>query len=607
MTSLSLARASRGSARARRLAAPLALALLLCTPLAAQTTERIIDPSGDGVHALVMPLNYSLATDRLGNTYVAGYFSDNVFKLTPFGTITQIIGPAGDGLGNPLDGAAGVAVDGAGNVFVSGAMSHNVFRITPDGAISEVIDQSGDKAGNGLERPMGLDVDGAGNLYVTGVFSRNAFRVAPSGAITELIDKTGDGQGNALLEALDVAADDAGNAFVAGGKTKGLFKITPSGVVSRIIGPLGDGAGKKLGSTRCVTADALGNVYVGETDFDNVFKITPSGVITTVATAAGDGMGNTLDYPADIAVGDDGTVIAVGYGSNNAFRIETSGTVSEVLDATGDGQGTGFGQARGVSTDACGNLYVVGQAAGVFRVEVPAAPASFIAGQRLVGSIDPAGDVDSFSFYAAAGTELSFTARRTGKGSALTPIFVVTEPNGVVLGVSELKSSGKSSRVKKLATNSTGLHRVLISGDGTTGEYRIKTKAKLPKALKRVKETIEVGPEGGMLLFDGIPGMTVKSVKVKALKPKGAFAAVGGIPADLLPQIAAFAACSMPRPLPLLTTSKNGKATQGKNVAELTQAGTHRLDIDGGGTVGFAKVQLKLKPAKGKGVVEETP
>jgi hypothetical protein len=52
-----------------------------------------------------------------GNAYVPGLYSDNVFKITLQGTITELIDASGDGAGNPLDGAARVAVDGSGNVY----------------------------------------------------------------------------------------------------------------------------------------------------------------------------------------------------------------------------------------------------------------------------------------------------------------------------------------------------------------------------------------------------------------------------------------------------------------------------------------------------------
>ena len=69
-------------------------------------------------------------------------------------TITQIIDATGDGHGNTLDEASGVAIDESGNAYVSGFASDNVFRITPEGIITEIIDESGDGRGNTLDRAV---------------------------------------------------------------------------------------------------------------------------------------------------------------------------------------------------------------------------------------------------------------------------------------------------------------------------------------------------------------------------------------------------------------------------------------------------------------------
>ena len=84
------------------------------------------------------------------------------------GSITEIIDASGDGAGNLLDVAFGVAVDDAGNVYVTGTFSDNAFQITPAGTITEIIDATGDGAGNLLAGPSGVAVDWAGNVYVAG-------------------------------------------------------------------------------------------------------------------------------------------------------------------------------------------------------------------------------------------------------------------------------------------------------------------------------------------------------------------------------------------------------------------------------------------------------
>ena len=57
--------------------------------------------------------------------------------------ITEIIDSSGDGAGNTLDcgnsTACDVAVDGLGNDYVAAFNSDNVFRITPGGTISSPL------------------------------------------------------------------------------------------------------------------------------------------------------------------------------------------------------------------------------------------------------------------------------------------------------------------------------------------------------------------------------------------------------------------------------------------------------------------------------------
>ncbi|MCP3912392.1 MAG: hypothetical protein GY713_15720 [Actinomycetia bacterium] len=226
--------ASRNATRmpARRAAGRLPFLLplfVLAASAAGAGPIEIIDLAGSiPGNALIQPRG--VAVDGSGNVYVAGGFrSNNVFKITPAGVITEIIDDTGDGAGNSLLEPSDLAADASGNVYVTGAGSSNVFEITAGGVITEIIDDTGDGLGNSLSVPRGVAVDASGNVYVTGVITDNAFEITPGGVITEIIDSTGDGGVNPLDQPFGIAVDGSGNVYVAGRGSNNVFEITPGG------------------------------------------------------------------------------------------------------------------------------------------------------------------------------------------------------------------------------------------------------------------------------------------------------------------------------------------------------------------------------------------
>jgi uncharacterized protein YjiK len=312
--------------------------------------------------------------------------------------VTEIIDATGDGGGNALDNALGVAVDSNGNVYVSGTgTSHNVFKITPGGTITEIIDPTGDGGGNTLHSPRSVAVDSSGNVYVIGTGTHNAFKIATPGTcstsgtpctITEIIDSTGhDGGVNTLDGAFGVAVDSSGNVYVTGLLSHNAFKIATPGTcgtsgtpctITEIIDATGDGGEKTLDRPDGVAVDSSGNVYVPGAYSDNAFKIATPGTcstsgtpctITEIIDATGDGGGNTLNTAGEVAVDSSGNVYVGGQVSDNAFRILTPGTcstsgtpcvITEIIDATGDGGGNTLDNPVGVAVDSSGNVYVTG-------------------------------------------------------------------------------------------------------------------------------------------------------------------------------------------------------------------------------------------------------
>ncbi|MCP3938114.1 MAG: hypothetical protein GY708_22435, partial [Actinomycetia bacterium] len=208
------------------------------------TITEIIDPTGDGTNNLHWP--GGIAVDSLGNVFTTSTTNSGqpewVFKITPGGVITTFFDPAvGDGVNACLTGIFGIATDPSDNVYVPCTNSHNVFKITPAGTATQILDSTGDGAGNTLGFPHHVATDTGGNLYVVGFNSRNVFKVEPLGAITEIIDSTGDGAGSTLSQPERAAVSSSGDVYVTGGGSNNAFEIGP-GLPELSVAPLIPGA-----------------------------------------------------------------------------------------------------------------------------------------------------------------------------------------------------------------------------------------------------------------------------------------------------------------------------------------------------------------------------
>jgi hypothetical protein len=369
--------------------------------------SEIIDATGDG---LGNPLTAALgiAAGPSGNVYLRG--QDNAFEITPGGVVTEILDATGDGLGNTFSSSTtpgGITVDGSDNVFVAGFASDNVFRIAPGGAVTEILDATGDGLGNPLNGPRQLATDAAGNVYVTGWHSRNVFKVAPGGVVTEWMDSPNVAE---VFQPLAIASDAAGTVLVAtrfspsrvyeispGGvesvrfdadvaglsflefipgesmalRTSGeallpgtsgntVIEIESSGAFTTLIDVTGDGTGQPLAFPTSLEIDAADNLYVTGGHSHNAFRITPSGTITEIISAKGDGAGGTLRYPVALDVDGSGAVYIAAAASENAFKVVLGGPVVEILDATGDDQGNGLTFPIDIAASDAGDAYVLG-------------------------------------------------------------------------------------------------------------------------------------------------------------------------------------------------------------------------------------------------------
>lgn len=406
-----------------------AIMVLLASSTAIWAQDEIIDSSGDGTHTLGS--GAAIALDASENVYVAGSNSNNVFRVDASTTcatngsactITEVIDSAGDRAGNALDRAAAVAVDSLGNLYVVGQFSDNVFRISnPDTCgtdgplctIAEIIDDTGDGTGdinmgtgNWYENPTSIAIDSNDNVYVAGFSSNNVFRIAASTTcstggtactITEIIDAGGDGS-NPLTSPAGVATDSAGNVYMTTQNSNNVFRVaapttcsvdgTPC-TITEILDDTGDGS-TGFGFGRGIVTDSADNVYttgIGFFDDPTLFRIDTPGscstamancTVTLVATRALPNQYTNIAMDPDDNLfigggnGEDGLKI-----TNAAVCQDSGGTacmITTFIDSTGDGMGNIL-DGPGAVAASNQNVYIGGGGSdNVFRINGEATP-----------------------------------------------------------------------------------------------------------------------------------------------------------------------------------------------------------------------------------------
>jgi sugar lactone lactonase YvrE len=145
----------------------------------------LVGSDGDGGSALNarMVAPAGLASDRLGNLYIADENAYRIRKVDLKGVITTVAGNGMEGTRGDGDAAVmasirqpvDVAVDSAGNIFFSDENSARVRKVDTQGVISTIVGTGiGGFAGDGgsstqalISWPVGLALDNAGNLYLT--------------------------------------------------------------------------------------------------------------------------------------------------------------------------------------------------------------------------------------------------------------------------------------------------------------------------------------------------------------------------------------------------------------------------------------------------------
>ncbi len=301
-----------------------------------------------------------VATDALGNVYVAEQYGHRIQKFDRLGNVILTWGSFGTGNGQ-FDVPIGIAVDAAGNVYVADYNNHRIQKFTSTGAYLTQWGTFG--SGNGqFSNPTGVAADAAGNVYVADYIGNRIQKFTATGAYLTQWGSIGTGNGQ-FSGPFDVETDPAGNVYVVDTENSRIQKFTAAGVYLTQWGGYGTGDGQ-LNRPGGVAADAVGNLYVADNDNHRIQKFTATGTFITRWGSVGSGNGQFIN-PTGIALDAEANVYIADFNNNRIQKF--SGAGAPISEAPGayllkwGGYGTGPGQfsgVTGVASDAAGNIYV---------------------------------------------------------------------------------------------------------------------------------------------------------------------------------------------------------------------------------------------------------
>jgi trimeric autotransporter adhesin len=221
---------------------------------------------GDGGPASAAQLwGGDVATDAVGNLYIADGYNGRIRKVNTSGIITTFAG----------NGTVGYSGDGGpATVAALGSLSTSGWS------------------------EMRLAADPYGNVYVY-LFLYNKIRKIDTAGIITTYAGTGatssSGDGGLATAATfgllyGIAADGSGNVFISDDTYKRIRKINSTGFISAyagtgMAGSAGDGGPATAAylKNEGISVDTCGNLYIADNGNQRVRKIDTSGIINTVA------------------------------------------------------------------------------------------------------------------------------------------------------------------------------------------------------------------------------------------------------------------------------------------------------------------------------------
>jgi uncharacterized delta-60 repeat protein len=295
--------------------------------------------------------------------------------------------------GNNIDRAEDMVIDASGNVYVTGlgqGTSGNFDFVTikyDNNGVQQWIAQY-NGPGNGLDEAHAIAVDASGNVYVTGWSYGNA--TTGFDYATVKYDATGTQQWasrynnttNGTDEAWDIGVDNSGNVYVTGtsdgsGANSAATTIKYNSAGAQQWAIRYDGAGANIDATYALYVNqTTGDVYV--TGYSYISAAIGFNYITIMYNTAGtqqwatqyNGPDSKYDEARAITVDASGNVYVTGYSQTAVLTNYDYATVK--YNSTGvqqwaqlyNGTGNDLDRANAIAVDATGNVIVTGKSVG---------------------------------------------------------------------------------------------------------------------------------------------------------------------------------------------------------------------------------------------------
>jgi sugar lactone lactonase YvrE len=301
-----------------------------------------------------------VASDHLGNRYIADSKNHRIRKIAPDGTVSTVAGTGvagfAEGLGNvaQFNEPIGVVLNAAGVLFVTDSKNHRIRAISTGGNVTTLagLGEPGFTDGVGtaarFSTPQGLALSADGSLLVADRDNHRIRKVSPDGTVSTFV---GTGTAGALNGAANVAQFSspqaiatglAGVVFVTETTSHAIRKIAADGATSVFAGAVaaagfleGVGVAARFANPVGVTVDANGDLFVADRGNHRIRKIAGDGAVSTFAgtAVAGlvDGPGETAQFnqPVALAVTGPGALVVGELGLSTIRRLAPTRVVMQ--------------------------------------------------------------------------------------------------------------------------------------------------------------------------------------------------------------------------------------------------------------------------------------